>query len=118
MEYKGFLYQVASWKMARGVVAKVEHHARELLPHVGFIVTNLTLPSRGWCGSTTSAAPPQRRSRGEAIPETVTVSAKQQTNLDLSTSERVTFGQSPHTLEDFTWLLQNKAIRLSISSGF
>jgi hypothetical protein len=28
------------------VVAKVEHHLGELFPRVGFIVTNLTLPSR------------------------------------------------------------------------
>ena len=28
------------------MVAKVEHHAEELFPRVGFIVTNLTLPSR------------------------------------------------------------------------
>jgi hypothetical protein len=28
------------------VVAKVEHHPGELFPRVGFIVTNLTLPSR------------------------------------------------------------------------
>jgi hypothetical protein len=27
-------------------VAKVEHHAGELFPRVGFIVTNLTLPNR------------------------------------------------------------------------
>lgn len=46
IEYKGFLYQAASWKIARRVVAKVEHHAGELFPRVGFIVTNLTLPSR------------------------------------------------------------------------
>ena len=44
--YKGFLYQAASWKTARRVVAKVEHHSGELFPRVGFIVTNLTLPSR------------------------------------------------------------------------
>jgi len=44
--YKSFLYQAASWKTARRVVAKVEHHAGELFPRVGFIVTNLTLPSR------------------------------------------------------------------------
>ena len=44
--YKGFLYQAASWKTARRVVAKVEHHAGELFPRVGFIVTSLTLPSR------------------------------------------------------------------------
>jgi hypothetical protein len=30
----------------RQVVAKVEHHAGELFPHVGFIVTILTLPSQ------------------------------------------------------------------------
>ena len=46
VEYKGFLYQAASWKTPRRVVAKVEHHAGELFPRVGFIVTNLTLPSR------------------------------------------------------------------------
>jgi len=46
VEYKGFLYRAASWKMARRVVAKVEHHAGELFPRVGFIVTNLTLSSR------------------------------------------------------------------------
>jgi len=46
VEYKGFLYQPESWKTARRVVAKVEHHAGELFPRVGFIVTNLTFPSR------------------------------------------------------------------------
>ena len=39
--YKGFLYQAASWKTARRVVAKVEFHFEELFPRVGFIVTNL-----------------------------------------------------------------------------
>jgi hypothetical protein len=42
----GFLYQAASWKTARRVVAKVEFHAGELFPRVGFIVTNLETPSR------------------------------------------------------------------------
>jgi len=46
VEYKGFLYQAASWKTVRRVVAKIEHHAGELFPKIGFIVTNLTLPSR------------------------------------------------------------------------
>src|SRR5437899_8904937 len=44
--YKGFLYKAASWKTARRVVAKVEHHAGELFPRVGFIVTKLSLPRR------------------------------------------------------------------------
>ena len=44
--YKGFLYQAASWKTARRVVAKIEFHAGELFPRVGFIVTNLETPSR------------------------------------------------------------------------
>jgi len=44
--YKGFLYQAASWKTARRVVAKVEFHVGELFPRVGFIVTNLETPSR------------------------------------------------------------------------
>jgi DDE family transposase len=44
--YKGFLYQAASWKTARRVVAKVEFHFGELFPRVGFIVTNLSLASR------------------------------------------------------------------------
>jgi hypothetical protein len=46
VEYKSFLYQAASWNKARRVVAKVEHHQGELFPRVGFIVTNLSLPSR------------------------------------------------------------------------
>jgi hypothetical protein len=41
VRYKGFLYQAASWKTARRVVAKVEFHFGELFPRVGFIVTNL-----------------------------------------------------------------------------
>ena len=44
--YKSFLYQAANWKTTRRVVAKVEFHFGELFPRVGFIVTNLTLPSR------------------------------------------------------------------------
>ena len=39
--YKSFLYQAASWKTARRVVAKGEFHFEELFPRVGFIVTNL-----------------------------------------------------------------------------
>ncbi|MGH9339107.1 MAG: IS1380 family transposase [Acidobacteriota bacterium] len=46
VEYKSFLYQAASWGKARRVVAKIEHHHGELFLRVGFIVTNLTLPSR------------------------------------------------------------------------
>jgi hypothetical protein len=44
--YKSFLYKAASWTAARREVAKVEHHAGELFPRIGFVVTNLTLPSR------------------------------------------------------------------------
>jgi Transposase DDE domain group 1 len=43
---RGFLYQAASWKPARRVVAKVEFHFGELFPRVGFIVTNLETESR------------------------------------------------------------------------
>ena len=44
--YTGFLYQAASWKTARWVMAKLEFHAGELFPRVGFIVTNLETPSQ------------------------------------------------------------------------
>lgn len=44
--YKGFLYRAASWTKARRVVAKVEFHAGELFPRVGFIVTNTQLRNR------------------------------------------------------------------------
>jgi hypothetical protein len=44
--YKSFLHQAASWKTARRVVANVGFHFGEPFPRVGFIVTNLTLPSR------------------------------------------------------------------------
>jgi len=39
--YDSFPYQAASWRKPRRVVAKVEWHAGELFPRVGFIVTNL-----------------------------------------------------------------------------
>jgi len=41
VQYHSFQYQAASWKKSRRVVAKVEWHAEELFPRVGFIVTNL-----------------------------------------------------------------------------
>ena len=40
--YADFLYQAQSWDRARRVVAKVEWHKGELLPRIGFIITNLT----------------------------------------------------------------------------
>jgi hypothetical protein len=46
VQYKSFSYQAGSWTRARRIVAKVEHHAGELFRRVGFIVTNLPLPSR------------------------------------------------------------------------
>ena len=46
VRYTSFLYQAASWKTARRVVAKVEFHSGELFPRVGFIVTNLEADSR------------------------------------------------------------------------
>jgi hypothetical protein len=42
--YESFSYQAQSWDCPRRVVAKVEWHAGELFPRVGFIVTNMT----GW----------------------------------------------------------------------
>ena len=46
VRYKSFRYQAKSWTTPRRIVAKVEHHQGELFPRVGFIVTNMTLPSR------------------------------------------------------------------------
>jgi hypothetical protein len=43
---QSFHYQAGSWRKPRRIVAKVEHHPGELFPRVGFIVTNLSLPSR------------------------------------------------------------------------
>jgi len=41
VQYHSFRYQAASWEQDRRVVAKVEWHADQLFPSVGFIVTNL-----------------------------------------------------------------------------
>ncbi len=41
VQYHSFRYQAASWEIDRRVVAKVEWHADQLFPSVGFIVTNL-----------------------------------------------------------------------------
>jgi hypothetical protein len=46
VRYKSFRYQAESWSKPRRIVAKVEHHPGELFPRVGFLVTNMTLPSR------------------------------------------------------------------------
>jgi hypothetical protein len=46
VRYKSFLYQAASWTIARRVVAKVEFHCGELFPRVGFIVTSLGTSTR------------------------------------------------------------------------
>ena len=48
VRFKSFLYQAASWKQARRVVAKVEFYCGGLFPSVGFIVTNLGTSSRAW----------------------------------------------------------------------
>ncbi|MCH9051703.1 MAG: IS1380 family transposase [Proteobacteria bacterium] len=40
--YASFSYQAGSWDRKRRVVAKVEWHPEELVPRVGFIVTNLS----------------------------------------------------------------------------
>jgi hypothetical protein len=39
---RSFSYRAASWKKPRRVIAKVEWHEGELIPKVGFIVTNMT----------------------------------------------------------------------------
>ena len=39
-------YQGGTWMQPRRIVAKVEHHAGELFPRVGFIVTDLRVSSR------------------------------------------------------------------------
>jgi hypothetical protein len=44
--YASFRYRAGSWDQARRVVAKVEWHAGELFPRVGFIVTNLKWRSK------------------------------------------------------------------------
>jgi Transposase DDE domain group 1 len=43
--YATFTYQAASWSKPRRVIAKVEWHAGELYPRVGFIVTNMSRPA-------------------------------------------------------------------------
>ena len=45
--YHDFKYQAKTWDQSRRVVAKVEWHQGELFPRVGFVVTNLSLPSVG-----------------------------------------------------------------------
>ena len=43
--YASFSYQAGSWNTKRRVVAKVKWHPGELVPCVGFIVTNLSRPA-------------------------------------------------------------------------
>ena len=43
--HANFTYQAGSWTKPRRVIAKVEWHPGELIPRVGFIVTNLSRPA-------------------------------------------------------------------------
>ena len=45
VRYKSFRYRAKSWITPRQIVAKVAQHRGELFPRVGFIVTNMVLPS-------------------------------------------------------------------------
>jgi len=40
--YHDFSYRAGSWDRARRVIAKVEWHQGELIPRIGFILTNLS----------------------------------------------------------------------------
>ena len=44
--YANFSYQAGSWTKPRRVIAKVEWHPGELVPRVGFIVTNMSRPAK------------------------------------------------------------------------
>jgi hypothetical protein len=43
--HANFTYQAGTWTKPRRVIAKVEWHPGELIPRVGFIVTNLSRPA-------------------------------------------------------------------------
>jgi hypothetical protein len=43
--YANFTYQAGSWTKPRRAIAKVEWHPGELVPRVGFIVTNMSRPA-------------------------------------------------------------------------
>jgi len=47
VSYHDLLYQAGTWDRRRRVVSKIEWHAGELFPRVGFIVTNRTDPAKG-----------------------------------------------------------------------
>jgi len=47
VSYHDLLYQAGTWERPRRVVSKIEWHAGELFPRVGFIVTNRTDPAPG-----------------------------------------------------------------------
>jgi len=53
--YAKFTYQAASWTKPRRVIAKVEWHPGELVPRVGFIVTNMSRPTERVVASTINA---------------------------------------------------------------
>jgi hypothetical protein len=44
--YHDFSYRARSWRRSRRVIAKIEWHAGELFPRVGFIVTNLSAQAK------------------------------------------------------------------------
>ena len=46
IKYKSFHYSAASWKKARRIIVKIEHHPGEFFPRIGYIVTNLKWDNR------------------------------------------------------------------------
>jgi hypothetical protein len=61
--YLAFRYRAKSWERARRVVAKVEWHAGELYPRVGFVVTNLRRSPKRVVESYNGGARPSSGSR-------------------------------------------------------
>ena len=72
VRYKSFHYQADSWTAPRRVVAKVERHAGELFPRVGFIVTNMTLPSRAVVRFYNNRGTAEQANLGPAGPDRLT----------------------------------------------
>ena len=74
--YANFTYQAASWTKPRRVIAKVEWHPGELVPRVGFIVTNMSRPAERVVafnrGTTTATATSASMKRSIAIHSTAT----------------------------------------------
>ena len=105
--HANFTYKAGRWSKPRGVITKVEWHPGELIPRVGFIVTNMSCPAervvafynkRGtceqWIKEGKGRVRPNAREKGRNSPATIVRGCPRCRKTLIFTPLRESFGES------------------------